>query len=180
MECPPEHVDYITANDLLIGSPNLGKLDPQCYIITSVARVQNRPLRKFYSLEREGMIQEHGLEGLNESTFFHGSGKGCLMTLVSDRHGFGWLVGWLAGWLGRAGQGLRPWLLLFRTTWAAKCRSKLLIAIFLLIVIIRPANTPTEKETNKQNENQTAKPPKPAGQHADKIFQLQSVLIRKT
>ena len=32
VECPPEHVDYITANDLLIGSPNLGKLDPQCYI----------------------------------------------------------------------------------------------------------------------------------------------------
>jgi hypothetical protein len=68
---------------------------------------------------------------------------------------------------------------LFRTTWAAKCRSKLLIAI-LLVVIIRPANTPTEKETNKQNENQTAKPPKPAGQHADKIFQLQSVLKRMT
>lgn len=87
IKVPPGHADGLLVAGRVLGW-DAGLLDPQCYAIVDIQRVQHRTLRQRYELEREDMVRERGSECLNERLLFHGTRRHCPVAIAHDRDGF--------------------------------------------------------------------------------------------
>ena len=68
-EVHESHTDTRAVREHLFGSH--GGLDASQWALVRVQRIQNRPLRAAYQLERQHLLRERGEESLNERLLTH-------------------------------------------------------------------------------------------------------------